>query len=301
MRERISQVPGGLRSVRRSSLCAPRSVGGRRRSRLDVAFPTGADACALDGAAGGAPYRVRKPSARLTCHMWPSGSVKAPAYPHFWFPASKTILCGDFNAQPDSDEIRFLSGFTVLEGRTTYYQDAWRVAGEGTGLHRRRLADKPPRGVTQCRPTTNRLRIRRRLFPTQGERRTRDLSATRLPRAHHRMPRQRPRRPRRRRRLAQPPWLNPAHPLTRHIHLPIRAQDPTQKGAPEERVNLVSTHKSARSWWSTHRSPVRCALQSPGPAFWRVVLCVLDPALTSLRRPVQPTPRAAALRSPAAV
>jgi hypothetical protein len=59
---------------------------------VDMALPTGADACALDGAAGGPPYRVRKPSARLTCHMWPSGSVKAPAYPHSWFPASKTIL-----------------------------------------------------------------------------------------------------------------------------------------------------------------------------------------------------------------
>jgi endonuclease/exonuclease/phosphatase family metal-dependent hydrolase len=43
------------------------------------------------------------------------------------------ILCGDFNAEPDSDEIRFLSSLTVLEGRTTYFQDAWRVAGEGPG------------------------------------------------------------------------------------------------------------------------------------------------------------------------
>jgi endonuclease/exonuclease/phosphatase family metal-dependent hydrolase len=43
------------------------------------------------------------------------------------------ILCGDFNAEPDSDEIRFLSGLTMLEGRTTFYQDAWRVAGEGPG------------------------------------------------------------------------------------------------------------------------------------------------------------------------
>ena len=37
-------------------------------------------------------YRVRKPSAGLTCHRWPSGSVKAPAYPHFWLLASMTIL-----------------------------------------------------------------------------------------------------------------------------------------------------------------------------------------------------------------
>jgi endonuclease/exonuclease/phosphatase family metal-dependent hydrolase len=42
------------------------------------------------------------------------------------------ILCGDFNAEPDSDEIRFLCGFTPLGGVTTFWQDAWRVAGDGT-------------------------------------------------------------------------------------------------------------------------------------------------------------------------
>ena len=39
------------------------------------------------------------------------------------------VLCGDFNAEPDSTEIRFLTGSTSLNGRSTYYQDAWRVAG----------------------------------------------------------------------------------------------------------------------------------------------------------------------------
>jgi endonuclease/exonuclease/phosphatase family metal-dependent hydrolase len=43
------------------------------------------------------------------------------------------ILCGDFNAEPDSDEIRFLCSLAVLDGRTAFYQDAWRVAGEGAG------------------------------------------------------------------------------------------------------------------------------------------------------------------------
>src|SRR5262249_35695414 len=43
------------------------------------------------------------------------------------------ILAGDFNAGPDSDEIRFLPSLTMLEGRMTFYQDAWRVAGEGPG------------------------------------------------------------------------------------------------------------------------------------------------------------------------
>jgi endonuclease/exonuclease/phosphatase family metal-dependent hydrolase len=41
------------------------------------------------------------------------------------------VLCGDFNAEPESDEIRFLSGLTSLDGRITFWQDAWRVAGDG--------------------------------------------------------------------------------------------------------------------------------------------------------------------------
>jgi endonuclease/exonuclease/phosphatase family metal-dependent hydrolase len=47
--------------------------------------------------------------------------------------AMPVILCGDFNAEPDSDEIRFLSSLTAIDGRTTFYQDAWRMAGEGAG------------------------------------------------------------------------------------------------------------------------------------------------------------------------
>jgi endonuclease/exonuclease/phosphatase family metal-dependent hydrolase len=37
------------------------------------------------------------------------------------------ILCGDFNAEPDSDEIRFLTSLATIGGRSTYLQDAWRV------------------------------------------------------------------------------------------------------------------------------------------------------------------------------
>jgi endonuclease/exonuclease/phosphatase family metal-dependent hydrolase len=47
--------------------------------------------------------------------------------------AMPAILCGDFNAEPDSDEIRFLCSLASLDGRTTFYQDAWRVAGDGPG------------------------------------------------------------------------------------------------------------------------------------------------------------------------
>ncbi len=37
------------------------------------------------------------------------------------------IVCGDFNAEPGSDEIRFLTSNAVIDGRSTYFQDAWAV------------------------------------------------------------------------------------------------------------------------------------------------------------------------------
>lgn len=35
------------------------------------------------------------------------------------------ILCGDFNATPDSDEMRFMRGLHTLRDRRTHFQDAW--------------------------------------------------------------------------------------------------------------------------------------------------------------------------------
>jgi endonuclease/exonuclease/phosphatase family metal-dependent hydrolase len=43
------------------------------------------------------------------------------------------VLVGDFNAEPDSDEMRFMRGLTDLEGKYVYYADAWVFAGEGKG------------------------------------------------------------------------------------------------------------------------------------------------------------------------
>jgi endonuclease/exonuclease/phosphatase family metal-dependent hydrolase len=42
------------------------------------------------------------------------------------------VLLGDFNAHPDSNEIRFLRGLASLDGRSTYFRDAWDVA-HGSG------------------------------------------------------------------------------------------------------------------------------------------------------------------------
>ena len=45
---------------------------------------------------------------------------------HRGFPA---IIAGDFNAEPDSDEIRYMTGRHSIDGRSVYWNDAWLVAG----------------------------------------------------------------------------------------------------------------------------------------------------------------------------
>jgi endonuclease/exonuclease/phosphatase family metal-dependent hydrolase len=43
-----------------------------------------------------------------------------------------TVLLGDFNAEPDSDEIRYLRGLHTIEGRSVHFADSWIWAGDGT-------------------------------------------------------------------------------------------------------------------------------------------------------------------------
>ena len=42
-----------------------------------------------------------------------------------------SILVGDFNAEPDSNEIRYVTGLHSLHGRNVYFHDAWRRVGQG--------------------------------------------------------------------------------------------------------------------------------------------------------------------------
>ncbi len=42
------------------------------------------------------------------------------------------VLCGDFNAGPDSDEIRILTGQSATAAPGLVFYDAWEVAGDGT-------------------------------------------------------------------------------------------------------------------------------------------------------------------------
>ena len=44
------------------------------------------------------------------------------------------VVMGDFNAHPDSTEMRYLRGLSSLDGRSTYFQDAWEIGGpDGRG------------------------------------------------------------------------------------------------------------------------------------------------------------------------
>jgi endonuclease/exonuclease/phosphatase family metal-dependent hydrolase len=42
------------------------------------------------------------------------------------------ILLGDFNAEPDSDEMRFLRGLSVQGGKSVHFADAWLYGGDGS-------------------------------------------------------------------------------------------------------------------------------------------------------------------------
>jgi endonuclease/exonuclease/phosphatase family metal-dependent hydrolase len=59
---------------------------------------------------------------------------KFPIEAEFPPPAAETfppILAGDFNAEPESDEIRFLRGFATRDGRSVFFADAWSYGGDG--------------------------------------------------------------------------------------------------------------------------------------------------------------------------
>ena len=43
------------------------------------------------------------------------------------------VLVGDFNAEPEATEIRFLKGLHALNGKSTYFADTFAQAGEGPG------------------------------------------------------------------------------------------------------------------------------------------------------------------------
>jgi len=45
------------------------------------------------------------------------------------------VVCGDFNAGPDADELRVLTGRTAPVAPGLLFYDAWEVAGDGSPGH----------------------------------------------------------------------------------------------------------------------------------------------------------------------
>ena len=41
------------------------------------------------------------------------------------------VIAGDLNAEPESNEVRYLTGLASIDGRSTFHWDAWRTAGAG--------------------------------------------------------------------------------------------------------------------------------------------------------------------------
>ena len=81
---------------------------------------------------------MRGSRARFTCRTVPGGAAgrrgrgsRERAGGPRRHPGRPPILAGDLNADPESTEIRFLRGLTSLAGRSTYFQEAWDVAGDG--------------------------------------------------------------------------------------------------------------------------------------------------------------------------
>lgn len=64
------------------------------------------------------------------------------------------VLMGDMNADPDSDEMRYLRGLATVEGKSVYFADAWVYGGSGapgyTFDRKNRfaaIAHEPPRRI----------------------------------------------------------------------------------------------------------------------------------------------------------
>jgi endonuclease/exonuclease/phosphatase family metal-dependent hydrolase len=68
---------------------------------------------------------VRQEQVRAICRF-------VAASPERHYPA---ILCGDFNAEPDSDEVRMLTGKAAVPEPKVFFHDAWVVAGGGGAGH----------------------------------------------------------------------------------------------------------------------------------------------------------------------
>ncbi len=101
---------------RRESLALPSTAEDPRRAIY----------CALETPGGILPFFTT----HFSWEMWHSPRRESQAVALDEFVAARAgdlppILTGDFNASPDSDTVRFLTGRASLQGRGAYYRDAW--------------------------------------------------------------------------------------------------------------------------------------------------------------------------------
>ena len=131
--------------VRRGAASATRcSRAGRSRAarRVRCPRPRGStrcgSRCAPTSTARGARSRRSSPTStgawtRATCassRCGPLCEFVARTRSRRTFPP---VLCGDFNAEPDSDEIRMLTGLSAVPVPKLVFVDAWRARGDGAG------------------------------------------------------------------------------------------------------------------------------------------------------------------------
>ena len=81
----------------------------------------------LDNSAGRVPQVVEL--ARICEMHWPERSEHDEDDPTY-FPV---VVLGDLNAEPESDELRYLTGLTSLGERGVRFADGWRYGGVGPG------------------------------------------------------------------------------------------------------------------------------------------------------------------------
>jgi endonuclease/exonuclease/phosphatase family metal-dependent hydrolase len=81
----------------------------------------------LDNSAGRVKQVVEL--ARVCEELWPERSEHDPDDPTY-FPV---VVLADLNAEPGSDELRYLTGLTSLGARGVRYADVWRYGGAGPG------------------------------------------------------------------------------------------------------------------------------------------------------------------------
>jgi endonuclease/exonuclease/phosphatase family metal-dependent hydrolase len=128
----------------REELLLPESGDGEKRAALSVT---------LDAPVGALCFTVTHLNWRLDQGWVREQQVRALCdlalrrAPERGFPP---VLAGDFNAEPDSAEIRYVTGFQSQAGRSVCFLDAWRVAGGGgSGLT---WSNRNPYAARECEP-----------------------------------------------------------------------------------------------------------------------------------------------------